>query len=106
MFSLNMALASILNSELAIAVNKRIVKAFVELRKQIQADPSYALLQERLKRIEAETKLLQSESKTNLHVQNRPINDLEDNVTEKVNDLEDKVTELFSPFNDDRNAPL
>ena len=48
------SLSSVLNSKIAITINKKIIKVFVELRKQIAINPSYALLSEKIKKIEAE----------------------------------------------------
>jgi hypothetical protein len=47
-------LSSILKSEIAIEINIKIIRAFIELRKTISAYPEYELLKEKIKRIESD----------------------------------------------------
>jgi len=47
-------LSSVLNSNLAIEINIRIMRAFVELRNIIAAQPEYELLKQTIKKIEAQ----------------------------------------------------
>ena len=49
-------LASILNSEVAIRVNQKIIEAFVEIRQIATTHPEYELLRERIRRIESEAR--------------------------------------------------
>ena len=49
-------LASILRSDVAINVNKKIIKAFVEIRHVVTVQPEYELLRERIRRIELEAR--------------------------------------------------
>ncbi len=56
-------LASILNSTIAIEVNRKIIEAFIELRNQISSTPEYTLLNERVRRIEAEIEVLKTNQK-------------------------------------------
>lgn len=46
-------LSSVLNSEVAVDINIKIMRAFVELRQMIAAQPEYALLKEIVSRIES-----------------------------------------------------
>ena len=90
---------SILNSKIAINTNRHIIRVFIKFNTLITQDTNQELLNERLKRIEAETKLvktevaaLKSKHKIDLNVQNMEINDLNDNVTEMLH--------LFNQFRD------
>jgi hypothetical protein len=47
-------LASVLNSDVAIDINQKIIEAFVELRQQISVTSEYSILNERIRRIESE----------------------------------------------------
>jgi uncharacterized coiled-coil DUF342 family protein len=47
-------LSSVLNSHIAIEVNIRIIRAFVELRKAITINPDYEQLNEKIRRIESQ----------------------------------------------------
>ncbi len=47
-------LSSVLKSTIAIEVNIRIMRAFIELRNHIAATPEYALLKEQIRRIESD----------------------------------------------------
>ena len=96
------AVSSVLNSEIANTMSVFIHRAFVAMKRQILANPSYELLNERLKRLEAETKLfnaksdaIKSEHKIDLNVQNM-----------EINDLSEKMTELLKEFNKFRDASI
>ena len=54
-------LASVLNSDIAIAINQRIIEAFVAMKQALATQPEYELLRERIRRIESEIR----ESKMN-----------------------------------------
>jgi hypothetical protein len=55
-----LALSSVLNNEIAIQVNQKIIEAFVEIRHQIALKPEYELLREKIRRIESEVKEIKS----------------------------------------------
>lgn len=48
--------SNVLRSNIAIQIGQTIIEIFVELRKQILANPSYELLKENMRRLEAEVK--------------------------------------------------
>ena len=79
------------------------------MKNQIQSNPNYELLNERLKRLEAETKLfnakaetihaemlaLKSDHKIDINVQNM-----------EINDVTEKMTELLQQFNKFRDSSI
>ena len=83
-------LASVLNSKVAIQMNRKIIDTFIFVRKKIQSNPNYELLREQILRLQSDTKLINAEMlalkkdhKIDLNVQNMEIEDL----NEKINDL-------------------
>jgi hypothetical protein len=48
-----MMVASILNSDIAIDINQKVIEAFIEIRQQVMFNPSYELLKEKLYGIES-----------------------------------------------------
>jgi len=56
-------LSSVLRSTIAVQINIKIIRAFVDLRQQISSSPEYALLNERVRRIEAEIETLKTQHK-------------------------------------------
>ena len=56
------AVAGILNSETAKKMSVFVYRAFVDMKKQIQGNSNYELLNERLKYLESQTQLFQSKS--------------------------------------------
>jgi hypothetical protein len=94
--------SNVLKSDVATEMSVFIIDAFVTIKKQIQSNPNYELLNERMKRLEAEAKLihaemvaLKSDHKVDLNVQNMEI--------EEVNE---KMTELLKEFNKFRNSSI
>jgi hypothetical protein len=101
--------SNVLKSAVAKKMSVFIIDAFVAMKNQIQSNPNYELLNERLKRLEAETKLfnakaetinaemlsLKKDHKIDLNVQNM-----------EINDLNEKVTELLTEFNKFRDASI
>ena len=99
--------SSILNSQIAITTNRHIMGVFIKYNGLISQDINNELLNERLKRLEAETKLfnakaetihaemlaLKSDHKIDINVQNM-----------EINDLNEKMTELLTEFNTFREA--
>ena len=101
--------SNVLNSTIAKKMSVFIIDAFVTMKNQIQSNPNYELLNERLKRLEAETKLfnakaetihaemlaLKSDHKIDLNVQNM-----------EIEDLNEKMTELLTEFNKFRDSSI
>ena len=101
--------SNVLNSTIAKKMSVFIIDAFVTMKNQIQSNPNYELLNERLKRLEAETKLfnakaetihaemlaLKSDHKIDINVQNM-----------EINDLNEKMTELLTEFNKFRDSSI
>jgi hypothetical protein len=95
-------LASVLNSKVAIQMNRKIIDTFIFVRKKIQSNPNYDLLKEQILRLQSDTKLisadmvaLKADHKIDLNVQNM-----------EINDLNEKVTELLNEFNKFREASI
>ena len=64
-------LSAILNSDLAIEINIKIIRAFIELRKNIVKKSRYKLLNEKMRRIESEVDIL----RTNQTIESRRIDE-------------------------------
>jgi hypothetical protein len=95
-------LASVLNSKVAIQMNRKIIDTFIFVRKKIQSNPNYELLREQILRLQSDTKLINAEMlalkkdhKIDLNVQNM-----------EINDLNEKVTELLTEFNKFRDSSI
>jgi len=95
-------LASVLNSKVAIQMNRKIIDTFIFVRKKIQSNPNYELLREQILRLQSDTKLINAEMlalkkdhKIDLNVQNM-----------EINDLNEKVTELLTDFNKFRDSSI
>ena len=86
-------LSSILNSEIAIEINKKIIRIFISLRQQISLNPQYELLKEKINRLEAETKVI----KLNQIVDGRLISD-------KVTGLSGEVHQISQILNEFQNS--
>ncbi len=83
-------LSSVLNSEIAIEINIKIMRAFIELRQIIAAQPEYELLREKILRIEAQVYSLAADNR----VDKRVVMDKVTQLSRKVNGLDDKVDQL------------
>ena len=88
-------LASVLNSKVAIQMNRKIIDTFIFVRKKIQSNPNYELLREQILRLQSDTKLINAEMlalkkdhKIDLNVQNM-----------EIEDLNEKINELLTRFN-------
>ena len=86
-------LSSILNSEIAIEINKKIIRIFISLRQQISLNPQYELLKEKINSLEAETKTI----KLNQIVDGRLISD-------KVTGLSGEVHQISQILNEFQNS--
>tara|TARA_A100001015_G_scaffold197409_1_gene220109 strand:- start:473 stop:1096 length:624 start_codon:yes stop_codon:yes gene_type:complete len=98
---------TVLKSLVARKMSVFVVRAFVAMKKQIFSNPNYEILNERMKRLEAETKLfnakadtinadvvaLKADHKIDLNIQNMEINDLNEKMTDLLNE--------FNKFRDD-----
>ena len=92
-------LSSVLNSEVAIEINIKIMRAFIELRQIIAAQPEYELLREKILRIVAQVYSLAVDHR----VDKRVVTDKLTHLSGKVNGLDDKVgqlSEILDQFQD------
>jgi cob(I)alamin adenosyltransferase len=101
--------SNVLKSDIATEMSLFIIDAFVTMKNQVQSHPNYELLNERIKRLEAETKLfnakaetihaemvaLKAEHKVDLNVQNM-----------EIEDVNEKMTELLHLFNQFRDTHI
>ena len=90
-----LTLSSILKSDIAIEVNHKIIKVFVQLRKQIFSNSDFFALKEQVKRIEAEQE--------SLSLQHRIDNKL---IADKVTQLSSKVHQLTKVLDEFQDAHL
>lgn len=88
-------LSSVLRSSEAIEVNKRIIKVFVELRKQVFTNTDFLALKEQVKGIEAEQE--------SLSLQHRIDNKM---IADKVTQLSSKVHQLTKVLDEFQDAHL
>jgi len=103
------AVSSVLNTDSANKLSVFIHRAFVAMKNQIQSNPNYELLNERLKRLEAETKLFNAKVET-IHAEMLALkkdHKIDINVQNmEINDLNEKVTELLTEFNKFRDSSI
>jgi len=95
-------LSSVLNSDFAVQVSVKIMRVFIELRRQIFLNPNYELLMEKIKRIEAEFGALRSEQQL-LSYEVKSENALNE---ERFDGINRKFDLLGSILNDFQNAHL
>lgn len=88
-------LSSVLNSELAIVINRKIIKVFVDLRERVASKPDYQLLCEQVRRIEAEQEAL----KLARTVDNKMI-------TDKINKLSAEVSRMSKILDEFQDSHL
>lgn len=92
-------LASVLNSDIAIGINIKIVRAFVELRQTIAAHTEYDALKETVKRIESRMDTIEA----NHLVDHTLITGKMTKVSKEMGDIRSNmqhVSELFDQFQD------
>ena len=77
--------SSIINSDIAIEINHKIIEAFIFLRNKISTHSEYATLKEQIRRIESENS-----------VDKKIISDKLQKVSQKVNQLSDVLNEFQS----------
>ena len=101
--------SNVLNSTIAKKMSVFIIDAFVTMKNQIQSNPNYELLNERLKRLEAETKLFNAKAET-IHAEMLALkkdHKIDLNVQNmEINDLNEKMTELLTEFNKFRDSSI
>ncbi len=92
-------LSSVLKSDIAIAINIKIVRAFVELRQLISGNNTYLLLQKQLRRIEAEQETPQVEQsaiRLNQQIDTKLLSDKVLHLSKQVS----KMSEILDEFQD------
>ena len=85
-------LSSVLNSDIAVQINIKIIRAFVEIRHIISTQPEYDLLRERIRRIESETR----ESKLQTHVETQLVSGKLIQLSRSVQETHQKIEGLSS----------
>ena len=102
-------LASVLNSKVAIQMNRKIIDTFIFVRKKIQSNPNYELLREQVLRLQSDTKLFNAKAET-IHAEMLALkkdHKIDLNVQNmEINDLNEKVTELLTEFNKFRDSSI
>jgi hypothetical protein len=84
--------ASVLNSPVAIEINRKIIKVFVELRKSISESPDYALLKAQIRRIESEQETIKITQK----IDNKLVSDKVHKLSQEVH----KMCKILDEFQD------
>ncbi len=84
-------LSSVLKSDIAIQINIRIMRAFVEIRSLVASHPEYELLREKMRRIESEVK----ENKLGQLVENQILSGKMGHLSREVLAIQ-KSTQTFS----------
>jgi hypothetical protein len=101
--------SNVLKSTVAKKMSVFIIDAFITMKNELTSEPNYELLNERLKRLEAETKLFNAKAET-IHAEMVALNadhKIDLNVQNmEINDLNEKVTELLNEFNKFRDASI
>jgi hypothetical protein len=101
--------SNVLKSTVAKKMSVFIIDAFITMKNELTSEPNYELLNERLKRLEAETKLFNAKAET-IHAEMVALNAdhiIDLNVQNmEINDLNEKVTELLNEFNKFRDASI
>jgi len=101
--------SNVLKSTVAKKMSVFIIDAFITMKNELTSEPTYELLNERLKRLEAETKLFNAKAET-IHAEMVALNadhKIDLNVQNmEINDLNEKVTELLNEFNKFRDASI
>jgi hypothetical protein len=101
--------SNVLKSPSAIQISLFIIDAFVTMKNQSMVNPSYELLKERVKRLEAAAQLADARAQTlaaDMRVLKKD-HDMDMRVQNmEINDLNDKVTDLLRQFNRFRDASI
>ena len=89
-------LATVLNSDIAIEINQKIIDVFVYLRKQINTNPSYTELKEELNRLERQIINVEDTFKLQQRIDTNSQNQKIIQLTEQVG----KLTQIMNEFQD------
>ena len=92
-------LSSVLNSEIAVEINIRIIRIFVEIRQAVAIQPEYEILREKVKRIEAEIKEIKLGQVAETHLSNKKVIHLSNEVRE-LNQNVEYFSEVLDRFQD------
>jgi hypothetical protein len=90
-------LSSVLNSEIALDINIKIMRTFVELRQMIASQPEYVLLKETVNRIESRMETIESNHLVDRMLISGKVNKLSQDVLGFQNDIR-HISELFDQF--------
>ncbi|MGE4169116.1 MAG: ORF6N domain-containing protein [Candidatus Margulisiibacteriota bacterium] len=90
-------LSGILRSDIAVEINIRIMRAFVELRQIIAAQPEYALLKETVGRIESRMDTIEANHLVDHMLISGKVTQLSKDVQDIRNDIR-HISELFDQF--------
>lgn len=92
-------LSSILRSDIAIEINIKIMKAFVELRQTIKTQPEYALLKETIHRIESRMDSIEANHLVDNMVSTQKMTQLSKDALQIRQDVQ-HISDLFDQFHD------
>jgi len=92
-------LSSVLNSKTAIEINIKIMRAFVELRQMIAAQPEYALLKETVHRIESRMDTIEANHLVDTMLVSGKVKKLSEDIFKIRKDI-GHISELFDQFQD------
>jgi hypothetical protein len=90
-------LSSVLNSEIAIDINIKIIRVFVELRQAIATQPEYIVLKEVVSRIESRMDTIEASHLVDHMVVSGKVTKLSKDVKEARDDIR-HISELFDQF--------
>ena len=91
-----LVLSSVLNSDIAITINRRIIEVFVEMRKQINTNPNYTELKEQLNRLERQIINVEDTFKLQQRIDTNSQNQKIIQLTEQVGEF----TKIMNEFQD------
>jgi hypothetical protein len=92
-------LSSVLNSELAIDINIKIMRAFVSLRRSIAIHPEYALLKETVKFIESRMDTIEANHLVDQITMNKKITHLSKDMYDIRDDVR-RISDILDHFQD------
>ena len=95
-------LSSVLHSEIAIAINIKIMRTFVELRQIIAAQPEYALLKETVQRIESRMDTIEANHLVDTMLVSGKVKELSKEVLDMRQDI-NHISKIFDQF---QTAPI
>ena len=92
-------ISSVINSEMAVEINIRIMRTFVEIRQIIAIQPEYALLKETVNRIESRMDTIEANHLVDKMLISGKVTQLSKDVHNIRNDIR-HISELFDQFQD------